>query len=233
MTTLLAYLIIVFGYLAIFIFILGIAYRIWRWGRLPTGFSWGIFPQPTKWTVTSVIWRALAWPTLFRADTLLWIGAMIFHIGLLLLFIGHPHCKVDSSIRIGPCDGRGADQPRGRVDCGGDSPGLGVTASVAPHGRALLVCAYGPQVDGDVRRQPLDQFVKFPEGFPITGHAAAARQCREPAEFRGEHRPRGGGNRAVRTVLRDPQTADLVSVFPGSGLVMPCHAAVLPGERRQ
>lgn len=89
MTTILSHLIIVFGYLAIFIFIVGIAYRIWSWGRLPTGFSWGIFPQPTKWTVTSVIWRALAWPTLFRADTLLWMGAMILHIGLLLLFIGH------------------------------------------------------------------------------------------------------------------------------------------------
>ncbi|MFC2060472.1 respiratory nitrate reductase subunit gamma [Chloroflexota bacterium] len=89
MTTLLSYLIIVFGYLAILIFILGMAYRIWSWKHLPTGFSWGTFPQPTKWVVTSVIWRALAWPNLFRADTSLWIGAMVFHIGILLLFVGH------------------------------------------------------------------------------------------------------------------------------------------------
>lgn len=89
MTTLLSYLVIVFGYMAPLIFILAIAYRIWSWKRLPTGFSWGVFPQPTRWTVTSVIWKAFAWPTLFKADTLLWIGAMCFHIGLLLLFVGH------------------------------------------------------------------------------------------------------------------------------------------------
>lgn len=86
---LLSYLIIIFGYLAIFIFVLGMGYRIWKWKHLPTGFSWGIFPKPTKWTITSVIWRALSWPTLFRADKLLWIGAMIFHIVLLFLFVGH------------------------------------------------------------------------------------------------------------------------------------------------
>ncbi len=89
MTTLLSYLIIVFGYISILVFILGIAYRIWSWKRLPTGFSWGIFPKPTKWTVTSVLWKAFAWPTLLKGDRLLWIVAMCFHIGLLFLLVGH------------------------------------------------------------------------------------------------------------------------------------------------
>ncbi len=89
MVSVLSYLIIVFGYLAILIFILGIAYRIWSWKRLPTGFSWGIFPQPTKWPVVSVIWRAFAWPNLLRANAILWIGAILFHIGILMLFVGH------------------------------------------------------------------------------------------------------------------------------------------------
>ncbi len=89
MTTLLSYFVLIFGYMAFLVFIVGIAYRIWNWGRLPTGFSWGVFPQPTKWTVTSVIWKAFAWPTLFRGDSLLWVGAILFHVAILLLFVGH------------------------------------------------------------------------------------------------------------------------------------------------
>lgn len=85
----LSYLVIIFGYIALAVFVGGMAYRIWNWGRLPTGFSWGLFPKPTRWTFISVIWRAFAWPTLLRADKLLWIGAMLFHVGLLFLFVGH------------------------------------------------------------------------------------------------------------------------------------------------
>ena len=87
--TALSYLIIIFGYLAILIFIFGVGYRIWNWARLPTGFSWGLFPKPTRWTFTSLIWKALAWPTLFKGDKALWIGALLFHLGILLLFLGH------------------------------------------------------------------------------------------------------------------------------------------------
>lgn len=85
----LSYIVIIFGYIALLVFILGIAYRIWGWGHLPTGFSWGVFPKPTKWTVTSLIWKAFAWPTLFKADKSLWTGAVFFHIGILVLFAGH------------------------------------------------------------------------------------------------------------------------------------------------
>lgn len=87
--TFLSYLVVIFGYLALLVFILGIAYRIWGWARLPAGFSWGLFPKPTKWMVTSLIWKAFAWPTLFKADKLLWIGAACFHVGILVLFVGH------------------------------------------------------------------------------------------------------------------------------------------------
>lgn len=85
----LSYIVIICGYIALLVFILGMAYRIWGWSHLPTGFSWGLFPKPTKWTVASLIWKAFAWPTLFKADKLLWIGAVFFHIGLLVLFAGH------------------------------------------------------------------------------------------------------------------------------------------------
>ena len=94
--TFLSYIIIIFGYFALLVFILGIAYRIWGWGRLPTGFSWGLFPKPTKWPVISLIWKSFAWPTLFKADKLLWIGAVCLHVGILALFIGHTGVFVDT-----------------------------------------------------------------------------------------------------------------------------------------
>jgi len=87
--------VIVFGYIAILAFIVGVAYRIWNWARLPTGFSWGLFPKPTRWTVTSLIWKAFAWPTLLKADKWLWIAALCFHLGMLVLFLGHLGVFVD------------------------------------------------------------------------------------------------------------------------------------------
>lgn len=87
--TFLSYSVIILGYLAILVFILGVAYRAWNWAHLPTGFSWGLFPKPTRWTVTSLIWKAFAWPTLLKADKWLWIGALCFHLGMLVLLLGH------------------------------------------------------------------------------------------------------------------------------------------------
>lgn len=94
--TFLSYLAVIFGYLALLIFILGVAYRVWGWARLPTGFTWGLFPKPTKWLITSLIWKSFLWPTLFKADKLLWIGAACFHVGILLLFVGHMGVFVDT-----------------------------------------------------------------------------------------------------------------------------------------
>ena len=42
-----------------------------------------------------MIWKIFAWPTLFKADKGLWIGALLFHIGLLVLFVGHLGVFVD------------------------------------------------------------------------------------------------------------------------------------------
>ena len=87
--TALSYLIIALGYLAFFLIIVGIVYRIWSWKHLPRGFSWGLFPKPTKWTTTSLLWRSFAWPTLFEVNKSLWVGAALFHLGILALFVGH------------------------------------------------------------------------------------------------------------------------------------------------
>lgn len=90
-----SYLVIIFGYIAPPVFLAGIIWRIWNYKRYPTGFSWAVQPQPTESTFINTIWRALAWPTLFKGDKLLWIGAMTFHISLVVLLVGHFGLFVD------------------------------------------------------------------------------------------------------------------------------------------
>jgi len=91
----LSYIVIILGYIVPFIFILGIAYRIWNWVRHPIGFSWGLFPKPTKWVPTSVIWKVFTLPGLFKGDKQLWVAAVIFHIAMLTLMLGHIELFID------------------------------------------------------------------------------------------------------------------------------------------
>ncbi len=111
MITVLSYLVIIFGYIALFVFIFGLTYRILGWARLPTGFYWGLYPRPTKWTFSSVIWKIFALPTLFTTDKQLWIAAIFFHIVLFMSVALHfellgvhfgPEATIDP---IGACAG--------------------------------------------------------------------------------------------------------------------------------
>jgi len=95
MVDFLSYLVIIFGYIAPPVFIVGIIWRIWNYKRYPTGFDWAIQPQPTKSTPANLLWRGFAWPTLFKGDRPLWIGAMLFHISIVVLFVGHLGLFVD------------------------------------------------------------------------------------------------------------------------------------------
>ena len=88
MIEVLQYLVIIFGYIAPLVFIFGIAYRIWGWGRLPIGAGRGLFPKPSG-TVTGVIWKGLALPTLFSGDKLFWIAFIAFHLSLFYFMAGH------------------------------------------------------------------------------------------------------------------------------------------------
>ena len=90
-----SYLVIIFGYIAPPIFIGGIIWRIWNYKRYPTGFDWAVQPQPTQNSFINLMWRAFAWPTLFKGDKPLWIGAMLFHISIAILFVGHLGLFVD------------------------------------------------------------------------------------------------------------------------------------------
>lgn len=83
MITVLQYLVVIFGYLAPLVFIFGMAYRIWKRGRLPRGFDWGLFPQPTKWIVTNfILGRILALPILFKSGKDVLILALLMHFAI-------------------------------------------------------------------------------------------------------------------------------------------------------
>ena len=85
----LQYLVIIFGYIALLVFILGLAYWIWHWGRLPSDPRWRLFPQPTKSTTSSFLFgRILILPTLLKSYKLL-IVAIVMHIAILASVVLH------------------------------------------------------------------------------------------------------------------------------------------------
>ena len=90
-----SYLVMAFGYIALPVLVLGIAWRIWNYKRYPAGFSWGIYPLAERPTPATFLWRVFAWPTLFKGDRLLWIAAMLFHLALIVLAVGHLGVFVD------------------------------------------------------------------------------------------------------------------------------------------
>ena len=88
--TFLSYLVIIFGYIAPLVFILGIGYRIWGWSRLPAGFSWGLFPKPTKSTITGILFgKILALPTLVKSSQEVIILALIMHFAIITSIFLH------------------------------------------------------------------------------------------------------------------------------------------------
>ncbi len=78
-------------YLGFAIFILGIAYRFWRWGKTPVPLR--IVTTPAPRTRAGVVWRligdALWFPSLWKSDKALWAGGFLFHIFLWLVLLRH------------------------------------------------------------------------------------------------------------------------------------------------
>jgi nitrate reductase gamma subunit len=78
-------------YLATAIFVIGVGYRIWTWGRTPVPLR--IVTTPAPKTRSGVVWRimgdALWFPSLFKGDRLLWVGGILFHSLLWLVLLRH------------------------------------------------------------------------------------------------------------------------------------------------
>lgn len=88
---LLAGLLIGLAYLSALILVVGVAYRLLRYLKTPAPLKIVLTPGPK--TGAGVIGRlagdALIFPNLFKADKLLWAGAWLFHLTLLLVFVRH------------------------------------------------------------------------------------------------------------------------------------------------
>lgn len=76
----------VLPYVTAIVFIMGIIYRIIVWIRIPLPFRYTLFPaaQTTGGVVTSLLGDIISLRRLYKTDKPLWIGAILFHIGLVL-----------------------------------------------------------------------------------------------------------------------------------------------------
>ena len=78
-------------FLTLIVFIGGIIYRLNVWRKTPSPGRMTLFPAPSKGAGTfwGVMKESLLFSGLFRGDKTLWGFAWIFHVALLLIFVGH------------------------------------------------------------------------------------------------------------------------------------------------
>jgi nitrate reductase gamma subunit len=77
-------------YLTILIFMFGMIYRIKVWSKLPSP-KMTLFPAPNsgKERFTEVLQETFFFKSLFKGDKGLWAMGWLFHVMLLLIFVGH------------------------------------------------------------------------------------------------------------------------------------------------
>ena len=80
----------VLPYIAVVVFIVAMAHRIYTWKKLAAP-SMTLFPAPAddKANTANVLKESLLFRSLFRGDRTLWAFAWVFHVVLLLIFVGH------------------------------------------------------------------------------------------------------------------------------------------------
>jgi len=75
-------------YLALGSFLLGVAYRLLGWWRVPQPTLMTLYPtEGSGWK--PLVKEALFFPSLFRGDKTLWWFAWLFHVALALALLGH------------------------------------------------------------------------------------------------------------------------------------------------
>ncbi len=81
---------VILPYIAVTVFVAGMAYRIHSWKKLPSP-PMTLFPAPKdeQANKVNVVREAFLFRSLFRGDRLLWLIAWLFHVVLALIFVGH------------------------------------------------------------------------------------------------------------------------------------------------
>lgn len=84
-------LLIYLPYLSFAVFLAGVVYRFWVWGRTPVPLRIVVTPAPrTRAGVAlRLLGDALWFPSLFKADKLLWAAGLSFHLLLWLVLLRH------------------------------------------------------------------------------------------------------------------------------------------------
>jgi nitrate reductase gamma subunit len=86
----------VLPYLTVFIFLMGIAYRINRWNKAKVA-KMTLFPAPPtpgeKWK--RIVKEVLIFEGLFEGNKPLWVGTWVFHAALALIIVGHSRVVTD------------------------------------------------------------------------------------------------------------------------------------------
>ncbi len=78
---------VVLPYVAVAVFVAGMAYRLFTWKKMASP-PMTLFPSPPD-TSSNTIQEVILFKSLFKGDRVLWIFAWLFHAVLLLIFLGH------------------------------------------------------------------------------------------------------------------------------------------------
>jgi nitrate reductase gamma subunit len=78
-------------YFTIAIFAGGVSFKAINWLVHPMGVKWALYPAPMSGAkrLTTVLVEVFTLRSLLRGDTRLWVGALLFHIGLFTSFALH------------------------------------------------------------------------------------------------------------------------------------------------
>jgi nitrate reductase gamma subunit len=85
-------------YIAVIVFVGGLAYQVWRWRqKSPITAHLALFPRPNSQLgrLADTLVDMFTLKGLLRVNTALWIGGFIMHVGLLLLILGHIRVVTD------------------------------------------------------------------------------------------------------------------------------------------
>ena len=85
-------------YIAVIVFVGGIAYRVRRWGQKgPVTAHLSLFPRPEGrfGRLADTLVDTFSGRGLLRTHRWLWIGSIVMHLGLLLLLLGHVRVVTD------------------------------------------------------------------------------------------------------------------------------------------
>lgn len=81
----------VFPYIAVSVFVIGLAWRVSSWLKVPVPFQLTMFPAPETagGRVTTVGKQLLLFTSLYKSDRTLWFWAWIMHVSLAMVIGGH------------------------------------------------------------------------------------------------------------------------------------------------